>query len=268
MTKVKEKTINSVQDYVNFIDSEKRSNENKDIKVDFLFRGQQRDLPLLPKLGRVKLKGEIKNIENVMLKEFERTSYAFTEYQPKTKWDLIALAQHHGLPTRLLDWTYSALTALWFAVEDPPYIEHGETEDGVVWILIPEQDDYDLDTSLAEPLGNSLTKIFRPNVVSKRISSQAGVFTIHKIVKGGKFIKLENHIRFKTKLMKVIVPSGLFASLRKQLNILGINHSTAFPDLDGLCKHLSWRFSFHKDEIKKSALTRASTATASSMRSN
>ena len=249
MAKIKEKTIESVQDFVDFIDLEKRSQESKNIKVDFLFRGQQRDLPLLPKLGRDKLKGKIEDIENLMLEEFGRTSYAFTEYQPKTKWDLIALAQHHGLPTRLLDWTYSALTALWFAVKDPPFEDDGEIENGVVWLLIPEQKDFDLDTSLAEPLGNSLTKIFRPNFVSKRISSQAGVFTIHKIVKEGKFIQLENHIRFKSKLIKIIVPAQLFHCIRKQLNILGINYSTAFPDLDGLCKHLTWRFSFYKDEI-------------------
>ncbi len=242
------KTIQSVQDYVNFIDTEKRNYEKVENKVDFLFRGQQRDLPLLPKLGRIKLRGEIKEIEKLMLKEFERTSVAFTEYHPKNKWDQIALAQHHGLPTRLLDWTYSALVALWFAVENPPFIKNGENENGVVWILIPDQEDFDLDTQKFEPDSNPLTKVFRPNIVSERISSQAGVFTIHKIVKGNKFIKLENHIRFRTKLIKIIIPGELFAYIRNQLHILGINHSTSFPDLDGLCKHLAWRYSFYEDE--------------------
>jgi hypothetical protein len=100
------------------------------------------------------------------------------------------------------------------------------------------------------PLSNSLTKIFRPNFISRRISAQDGLFTIHKIVKGDRFIPLENHMRYKSKLIKIIVPSHLYANLRKQLHQLGINYSTVFPDMDGLCHHLNWRFSYYDDEIR------------------
>jgi hypothetical protein len=255
MPQIKGKSISSVQDYIDFIDKENLISEKSNIKVDFLFRGQQRDEPLIPKLGRLNLKdNNIKRLEDLILKEFERKSSPLCEIEPKNKWDLIAIAQHFGLPTRLLDWTYSALLGLWFTVEKPPYKnEGGKFENGVVWILIPQQRDFEIDFEEDNPLSNSLTKIFRPNFISRRISAQDGLFTIHKIVKINKiykFIPLENNRRFQNKLIKIIVPFNRFSSIRTQLHISGINYSTVFPDMEGLCRHLSWRFSYLEDEGK------------------
>jgi len=259
MDTYREEKIDSVQQYVDLIDKEKESAENAGNDADFIFRGQRRDLPLLPKLARLDLRGEIKNIENLIIDEFRRASMPLSEFQPKDDWDILSLAQHHGLPTRLLDWTYSALAALWFTVKDPPYKNGKISENGVVWVLISDVEDFRTDIEQYGPLSNKITKIFRPKVISRRISAQAAAFTVHKINDGGRVVKFERHAKFKKKLLKIIVPPEHFPRIRHRLNMLGVNSATMFPDIDGLCNHLKWRYSYLDDEkLIKKTLTRRS----------
>jgi hypothetical protein len=119
---------------------------------------------------------------------------------------------------------------------------------GVVWILAAAMEDFRTNTEQFGTLSNKITKIFRPKVVSRRISAQAGAFTVHKINEGGKIIKFESHNVFSHKLTKVEIQGKKFAEIRKSLTILGINHFTVVPDLDGFCKHLQWRLSKLEDE--------------------
>jgi len=240
--------ISSVIEYIKIIENIEKSNEQNGNNADLLFRGQGIDKPLLPKLARLDLNGDITNIEKLMLKEFKRCSLPLTEFQPENNWDWLALAQHHGLPTRLLDWSYSALVALWFAVEREPVEIDGQKQNGVIWVLNGEVSDFRINTETTDPLSNKITKIFRSSVVSKRISSQSGVFTCHKITESGKFIQFETNKEFKTKLSKIKIPYDYFPSIRKQLHTLGVNSSTIYPDIDGFCKHLQWRFSKYSDE--------------------
>ena len=240
------------------------NNEAKENREEFLFRGQGVDRPLLPKLSRLHLNGTIINVEKLILAEFKRGILPLTEFKPDNNWDLLALAQHHGLPTRLLDWTYHALVALWFAVERPAQKNNkDEFENGVVWILAANVADFRTDTEETDPLSNKITKIFRSSVVSRRISAQAGVFTIHKINDNDKVVKFETHAEFKTKLTKAIIPASQFASIRKQLSVLGVNNSTVYPDIDGFCKHLERRFSKLEDERKKNIVQNLNDLTSS-----
>ena len=185
MTKFTSITIDSLSRYIDVVEKIKIDSEARGNKADLLFRGQRQDYTLLPKLARLNLKGEISNVEELMLNEFRRACVPLAEYQPEDNWDLLALAQHHGLPTRLLDWTSSALVAMWFAINKEP----SDDTEGIVWILKADVKDYRDKSEQEDPLSNKITKIFRPRVVSKRISAQSGAFIVHKINDTGKIVK-------------------------------------------------------------------------------
>lgn len=242
--------ITDIKSYLELIETIKSKNEKLGNKSDLLFRGQGVDKTLLPKIARIDLNGSISKIETLILNEFKRGVVPLSEFKPENTWDLLALAQHHGLPTRLLDWSYNALVALWFAVEKPAIKdERGVCQNGVVWILSPELSDFNIDTKKENPLEIKITKIFRSSVVSRRISAQAGVFTVHGINKEGKLVNFESNKKYKSKLTKVVIHYRDFARIREQLHILGVNNFTIFPDIDGFCKHLTWRHSKFDDEF-------------------
>lgn len=198
---IPKETITNVKSFIDLIEKIKADNEAKGNRAELLFCGQGVDRPLLPKLSRLYLNGTIVNVEKLILAEFKRGILPLIEFKPDNNWDLLALAQHHGLPTRLLDWTYHALVALWFAVERPAQKnDKDEFENGVVWILAANVEDFRTDTEETDPLSNKITKIFRSSVISRRISAQAGVFTIHKISDNNKIVKFETHASFKSLL--------------------------------------------------------------------
>ena len=85
-------------------------------------------------------------------------------------------------------------------------------------------------------------------LISRRIIAQASIFTVHAILTDGSVLQFEHHLKYNENLIKVIIPHAKFPELRKELHILGINHSSLFPDLDGLANFLRWRFVKFDDE--------------------
>lgn len=230
--------ISNVSEYVEFINEFKKRK-----KCDLLFRGQPEESKLLPRIGRELPKGELKNIEVLVFNEFKRNCHPLVSGIPSdSTWDWLALAQHHGLPTRLLDWSYSALVALWFAIGT-------NSKDAVVWMLHAEARYFLSDKKLkgGDPFDNSATRILRSQIVSSRISAQAAVFTAHQIgEKDGKpwMVPLERNAKYSKNLTKAVIKKEHFARIREELNLLGINEAVIFPDIVGLCGHMRWRY-FH-----------------------
>jgi hypothetical protein len=86
-------------------------------------------------------------------------------------------------------------------------------------------------------------------MTSSRIVSQAGAFTVHKLLNNGTtFGWLEENPAYCEKLVKFTFDGRIFPEFRKDLNLLGVNASSMFPDLDGLCEHLEGRYIWADDE--------------------
>lgn len=221
-----------------------------------LFRGQQRaSWGLSPKLYRDY--GDYKDlkrdqIEDEIREEFAVRAPILSEGRPASDpWEWYFLMQHFGAPTRLLDWTEGALIALYFAVRDNPGLY-----DAAVWVLDPytlnrraisreemyapgesglsAQDLRRIAPWLPNRFSRRSTIPAKPLAVYpthsvRRISSQRSSFTIHGADPAG-LDKLAGG----SLLIKIVIPSFRVSSIKRDLETVGIDEATIFPDLDGL----------------------------------
>jgi len=232
-------TIRSFAQYAKFI-SEECDQDN------LLFRGQRRDWPLLPKLARLRLHQGVSfaEAEKAMLADFKRQAIPFLQILPDDDWNWLALAQHHGMATRLLDWTLNPFAALWFAVEKPPLGQDA----GVVWIFEPRPSDFVKDLSV-RPFAIRTTRVFRPTHITQRIIVQSGWFTAHRYLRRqDKFVSFETSATHRQRLRKLLIPASAFSPIRRELDRCGFNAAALFADLDGLAQHIEWQNSLLEDE--------------------
>lgn len=89
-TQIKSLQINCVSEFISHVEAIKQSEQKNGNSADFIFRGQPVDKPLLPKLGRVVPKGHRANIEQLMFKEFQRTSISLSGLRPESDWGFLS----------------------------------------------------------------------------------------------------------------------------------------------------------------------------------
>jgi FRG domain len=223
MTTTGAQAMEKVKDWSDFLD-----------KIDVvptpqrMYRGvRKKSHELIPKVGRAEFKEHYSvRAEKSLLKIFKERAVAHIGHPLSYPVEWLALAQHHGLPTRLLDWTYSPLVAAFFAVED----DNDEVTDWAVYACsIPEgKDEFN-------PFKIKRIEKYYPPHFSPRIPAQRALFTIHPRPQ-------EPMSSTRHKIRKIVIPGKLKRLFRMKLHVYGFNRESMFPGLDGCCQHLEWSY--------------------------
>lgn len=208
--------IDSLGEYVGFFES---------LSDTEFYRGvSDANYELIPSAGRLGVDklSTLVQIEKSMLEEFQRKSPMYIESLPSNQFEWLSLAQHHGLPTRLMDWTFNPLIALFFAVEN------NCSTDAAIYCAFPSVG-HELETILRTPEGIFNTQLDAIHLVPDRkhvrYKNQDGLFTLHRDPR---------ECNIKNILTKIIIPAAAREEMRWRLRKLGITKSFVYDGLDGL----------------------------------
>ena len=237
--------------------------------VNFVFRGLSNvDYQLSTSLLRNT--GANKNIaENRLLINFKKYAQIIEPRVLKSEWEAMILAQHHGVPTRLLDWTYSPLTALFFAIRNADSPQN-TNKDAVIWAIdhrkmnnsLPKKytdilkihNGISYTFEMLEELHLKIDEYFNdmkdehflfvePPAIDERIVNQFSVLSIMP----DSLDPLEDFLYSNKEAVayKFIIPAEKLHKFSDQLEIFNISERTLFPGLDGIASWLKRRY-FHR----------------------
>lgn len=219
-------------------------------------RGPMSLLTTLDRLGGIDPPHTKAHLEEHILRNFMR--YARPFVGAGNEWDLLFTAQHHGLPTRLLDWTHSPLVAAHFATLGAP-----QASDRVIWRLdwrrMHERFGLRPVAFLVEDLARTLDKrgvrslweffeqpdqshggfaaMVEPPAVVGRIGAQSAAFTICS-VRDRPFATFLAEHDLSGALTEIVIPARAVDLIRDQLDICAVDERRLFPDLDGVAREL------------------------------
>ena len=223
------------------------------------------DYPLTT--GLMRLGGPYRDLETHLVRSFVK--YAHRDVDREEFWYWLSMAQHHGLPTRLLDWTYSPLVALHFAVSDPSGFD---TADAVVWKvdyagthkLLPKEIYSPLrreggDIFNVELLSESVPDLkkldghssrdanyalfFEPPSLDERIVNQFAYFSVLTNPELAMDDWLAKH---KNLWKKIVIPKALKWEVRDKLDQSNITERVLFTGIDGLTAWLKRHYTPRK----------------------
>lgn len=222
------------------------------------FRGQEEDLPLVPSLFRsghacIGEKANWGSYEQEIMRIFQREAVPALKREPASLTDWIALAQHHGVPTRALDWSFSPLQALYFAVESM------SKTSGVVWSYSARVFRFQSFKNYKELNEMGDVCIIMPRHEDQRMTAQSGCLTFHPLPNNNEpFTPFDPADLSDSRWSKFIIPSEFKESILFKLDDLGVNGHSIYPDLDGLAREIRQRihrFRSQGDEAAKISFT-------------
>ena len=215
-------------------------------RSDYAFRGRPSATDELSS-SLARLGGDTSAIERPLLRHFRK--YAARDAVPvDSTWNWLALAQHHGLPTRLVDWTFSPYVALHFATARPD-------GDGAVWMVDYVRAHERAPQPLREQLERERANVFTTEMVAavaedfddlaalgdfvvfveppsfdERIVNQYALFSLASRPD----VSLDDDL-----LRKIVIPAELKAEVRDKLDQANVTERVLFPGLDGLSRWLA-----------------------------
>ena len=295
--------INSISDYLQIIERLHQAYRNSmfhsPVSMDFIFRGMESEkYQLLPTIFRTSIHHEILDTEEQqldnhkyltygseqsILKSFKAEAVAYTiQYSPNNDLEWMELAQHYGVPTRLLDWTSNPLVALYFACES------NSSDDAVIWICnasnytyyVSRREQREYLTSLNDAVSRFFDdeevnneaflpvypSIFIPFYYDLRMSAQSSCFMMWGSNEKSLEEQLEENAFMKRRVrdiqpydiddvpteecvLKVFVHQSEKQILMRKLDQIGINRKTLFPGLDGVGQYIERKFRFDYNEF-------------------
>ncbi|MFO0968596.1 MAG: FRG domain-containing protein [Gemmataceae bacterium] len=225
-------------------------------RSDFAFRGLETPAEEM-RTGLMRLGGDYGELERHLLRNFRK--YAYKDAVPvDTVWNWLALAQHYGLPTRLLDWTFSPFVALHFATE---HVGHFD-EEGVVWAVDFIKIKKYLPARLRKPLkeeganvftaellgrvagdleaydrlaAEQFVAFFEPPSLDQRIINQFALFSLMSSPAASLLDWLKAHDGLSK---RVVIPAKLKWEVRDKLDQANVSERVLYPGLDGLSRWL------------------------------
>ena len=220
---------------------EKLKKDSKSHNGPIWFRGQSNKThKLIPSLYRKNSSVS----EMTLIKKFKQNASLLVSRNYNDDFDWLFVMQHHGVPTRLLDWTESSLVALYFACET------NDDKDGALWVLLPIElnkhasiePDETFDIPGITELENYSPKSYhadKTNVMgpaatistrnTPRMQAQQGTFTIfHKKKSAIEDISDKKHV------WRYIIPMNVKAEILKELKLCGIDKFQLFPELSSI----------------------------------
>ncbi|MBL9138663.1 MAG: FRG domain-containing protein [Verrucomicrobiales bacterium] len=192
----------------------------------WVYRGvHDPEFQLLPSVGRRRLDGTEKRLFDMFVRELP----GYVQNPPSDRWELLAMGQHHGLPTRLLDWTSNPLVAAFFACCT------GYDREGVIYAM---RNPYKVGTGDTDPFKIEKVMRYRPRHISPRIRAQQGLFSVHphpdEPLSCGRADGIE--------IECVYIASKYKEQLLWDVARFGIHRAMLFPDADGLAGHIRWMY--------------------------
>ena len=234
-------------------------------KRGWMYRGQQWKWKLTTSLDRYFERERISGSNRVaceqeMMREFRRAfhHYAVHVPHPRDTLEWLSLMQHHGAPTRLLDFSYSIYVAAYFA------LEHG-TGDGVIWAIRRSwalRESIALMKTVGKKKAHKLNELYdeshrdvfgkclmkgrsvlcvvpqNPFRLNERLRLQQGVFMASGSVKHSFAKNMANMKCSRRNVIRIKIPRKLRRSILSRLYDMGISQATLFPGLDGYARSL------------------------------
>jgi hypothetical protein len=202
----------------------------------WLFRGEANAShgALKPRVGRVSQKRGFRRKPYTMsderraFEEFKKLARPHLKFEPRSEIEWLSIAQHHGLPTRLIDWTANLFVAAFFAVELA-----GKAHGVIYCVRGVEEIAGEAQDEAEDIFALDSVRVYHPPALSPRVFAQQSVFTLHP----------HPEVEFTcSDLERWIVQSDACWPIKRSLSAAGVNWAALFPDIDGLCKHLGWLY--------------------------